>query len=113
VDLKAPLLDEVNMSKAVRWLLDLRMLLIAVGFFIGVCAVAIAELFAGSVVMLEMPHIEGGTEVTVHNIMHDILEDNDGQFIFIPEEEEPEPEPERNEWGIREDMIARGSPCLR
>lgn len=98
-----------------RKLLDIRAMLIVLAVVIGLALVAIHDLYAGSVVVLEMPHIEGGTEVTMHNIMHDAREKNDGRFTLPPADPkpEPEPEPERNEFGVREDWIARGPRWLR
>ncbi len=93
----------------VRKLLDIRAVLIGLGIFIGVCLVGLGELFSGSLVMLEPPHIEGGMEVTMQNMINDMKRDGELAFRPLP----PDEEPARNEWGIREDLIESGAPWLR
>ncbi len=80
----------------IRKLLDFRAYLIVIGIFIGICSVAISELFAGSCVMLEMPHIEGGVEVTIQNMINDMEREK-------MKKEEPLPEVDERE--IRKDLI--------
>lgn len=86
------------MNKLIRFLLSARMSLIFGSFILGILVMIIADLLGGSLVMLETPHIEGGVETTIQNMI------NDHGYTLLIEEEEPE----RNEWGIRNDMIERG-----
>lgn len=104
----------------VRKLLDLRAMLIVLAVFVGVALLAIRDLFGGAVVMLEMPHIEGGVEVTMQNIINDMRKENDGQFVLQGRDSDPEPKPEiephpnpeRNAWDVQQELIASGGPWL-
>ncbi len=80
----------------IRKLLDFRAYLIVIGIFIGICSVAISELFAGSCVMLEMPHIEGGVEVTIQNMINDMERERNKP---IP------PKPETDDCNVHKDLI--------
>lgn len=91
------------MNKLIRFLLNTRMSLIFGSFILGVALIILADLFGGSLVMLETPHIEGGVETTIQNMIND-----HGYTMLVDKEDVP-----RNEWGIREDLLERGGSWLR